>query len=145
VRKRILVVDDDTDVAEPLGILLSRSYDVDFAVNGADAVSRVRGTQYDAVVLDLMMPVMDGPAFKSWLDEQHIEIPVLLVSGSTDLAVRAETMRVADHLAKPLDPAVLHARLAAILERRSASDGTGGSGSDPLPSRPLAAQGRPVR
>lgn len=121
MKKRILVIDDDTDVAEPLGILLSRSYDVEFAVNGAEAVTRIRGGgNYDAVVLDLMMPVMDGPAFKSWLDGQHIELPVLLVSGSADLTARAAEMQVADHLAKPLDPAVLHARLAAILDHGAA-------------------------
>jgi DNA-binding response OmpR family regulator len=142
VKKRILVVDDDTDVAEPLGILLSRSYDVDFAVDGAEAVTRIRGGHYDAVVLDLMMPVMDGAAFKSWLDGQRIEVPVLLVSGSTDLSTRAAEMHVADHLAKPLDPAVLHARLAAILER--GPERAGGAGG-PVRSRPLAAQGRPTR
>lgn len=136
MRKRILVVDDDADVAEPLAILLSRSYDVDLAANGAEAIDRVGRTHYDAVVLDLMMPVMDGAAFKAWLDLQPLELPVLLVSGSDELAERARELRVAGHLAKPLDPTVLRDRLAAILGQTAKS-----STGDARPAPPLAAQG----
>lgn len=139
MRKRILVVDDDTDVAEPLAILLSRTYDVDLAANGADAVSRVIHGHYDAIVLDLVMPVMDGAAFKTWLDGQGLDVPVVLVSGSADLVERAQQLRVADHLSKPIDTAVLRARLAAILDRPTPR--IAGSSEGAVRNPPLAAQG----
>lgn len=143
MRKRILVVDDDADVAEPLSIVLSRNYDVDVAANGAEAITHLLAAPYDAVVLDLVMPVMDGVSFKAYLDRHRIEVPVLLVSGSTDLCDRAKQMRVADHLPKPIDPAVLQDRLAAVLDRAVAR-GTG-EASAPAPPQPLAAQGGTAR
>lgn len=137
VRKRILVVDDDVDVAEPLSIVLSRHHDVDLAANGAEAVTRIGRAHYDAIVLDLVMPVMDGAAFKAYLDEHGIAVPVLLVSGSTDLDERAKQMGVADHLAKPLDASVLQDRLAALFDRAAAR--AAGSSSGALAAPPLAA------
>lgn len=139
MRKRILVVDDDADVAEPLSILLSRHYDVDLAANGSEAITRILAARYDAIVLDLVMPVMDGVAFKAYLDRHRIDVPVLLVSGSTDLVERAKQMAVADHLAKPLDPGVLQDRLAAVLDRAAAR--AAGSSTAAVAAPPLAAHG----
>lgn len=143
MRKRILIVDDDADVAEPLSILLSRAYEVDLAANGAEAISRLDGAPYDAIVLDLVMPVMDGVAFKSYLDRHRIDVPVLLVSGSTDLCARAKQMAVADHLAKPLDAALLQERLASVLDRAAAR--ANDESNAPATPRPLAAQSDPAR
>lgn len=140
MRKRILVVDDDADVAEPLSILLSRHYDVDLAANGAEAITCIDRAKYDAIVLDLVMPVMDGVAFKAYLDRHRLDVPVLLVSGSVDLGERAKEMGVADHLAKPLDPGVLQARLAGVLDR-SAARAAGSSGDAVVAAPPLAAHG----
>lgn len=139
MRKRILVVDDDADVAEPLGLLLSRAYDVDLAANGAEAIELVGRTHYDAVVLDLVMPVVDGAAFKAWLDQQRLDLPVLLVSGSEDLVERAQQLGVPDHLAKPIDPGVLRERLAALLDPRATR--SAGSATATVATPPLAAQG----
>jgi DNA-binding response OmpR family regulator len=145
VTKRILVVDDDADVAEPLAILLSRTYDVDLAANGADAVRRIERGHYDAIVLDLVMPVMDGSSFKAWLDGQGLDIPVVLVSGSADLVERAQQLGVADHFAKPLDTAALRARLAAILDRPPSQSRIAGSASGAVRNPALAAQGGGAR
>ena len=143
MKKRILVVDDDTDVAEPLSLLLSRFYDVDLATNGAEAITRLDRASYDAIVLDLVMPVMDGVAFKSYLDRHRIDVPVMLVSGSTDLCDRAKQMDVADHLAKPIDAALLQDRLAALLDRAAAR--AAGTSNGPATPQPLAAQDQPTR
>lgn len=143
MRKRILVVDDDADVAEPLLLALSRFYDVDFAASGAEATTRFANARYDAVVLDLTMPDMDGVAFKRWLDGERIAVPVLLVSGSDDLHERAQQMRVADHLAKPVDLGVLQDRLGALLDRATAR--AAGTGSTTGTAAPLAAQSGPTR
>ena len=89
VKKRILVVDDDQDISEPLAELLSAHYVVDIAANGAAAAELVCDNRYDAIVLDLMMPVMDGATFKQLLDRQRIAIPVLLMSASVELPERA--------------------------------------------------------
>lgn len=115
MKKRILIVDDDPDVSEPLALLLGRDYDVDVAANGLEGVQRIAVKHYDAVVLDLMMPVMGGSAFKQHLDARDIDLPVLLVSGSAELAERAVALGVADHFAKPIDVALLRRRLGSLL------------------------------
>lgn len=122
MKKRILVVDDDADVAEPLGLLLSQQYDVDLAANGAEAVTRLEHARYDVVLLDLMMPVMDGSAFKAYVDSHHIHVPILLMSGSAELVERAAALGVDDHLPKPLDVRVLKERVALLLS--AAQDGS---------------------
>ena len=120
MKKRILIVDDDPEISEPLALLLARDHDVDVAANGLEGLQRVADASYDAIVLDLMMPVMDGSTFKEQLDARHIDVPVLLVSGSEELPERAIALGVADHLAKPIDVEVLRQRLGSLLGRVAA-------------------------
>jgi DNA-binding response OmpR family regulator len=115
VKKRILLVDDDEDIAEALHLLLSEHYSVDIVANGAEALQRVHDNDYDAIVLDLMMPVMDGAALKQRLDEESVQVPVLLMSSTTELPQRAAELGVDDFIAKPLDLGALERRLAALL------------------------------
>jgi len=120
LKKHILVVEDDEDISAALLLLLSEHYAVDTAANGAEAAEKLRNDAYDAIVLDLMMPVMDGAALKKHLDEQRVPVPVLLMSGNVELPDRAAELGVDDFIAKPLDLSVLERRLAAILERHAA-------------------------
>jgi DNA-binding response OmpR family regulator len=119
-KKRILVVEDDEDISETLALVLSEHYLVDIAANGEEAADRLRAVAYDAIVLDLMMPVMDGAALKRHLDRQHIDVPVLLTSATADLAERAAELAIDDFLPKPFDLPVFERRLAALLARRAA-------------------------
>jgi two-component system OmpR family response regulator len=120
VKKRILLVDDDENIAAVLHLLLSEHYAVDVVGNGAEAVENLRQQTYDAIVLDLVMPIMDGAEVKQHLDAERLDVPVLLMSANSELPARAAELGVDDFIAKPLDLVVLEHRLAALLARRAA-------------------------
>jgi CheY-like chemotaxis protein len=101
--KRVLIVDDDPEVLETLTVSLEDRYDVAVAANGRDALRSVLAAHFDAIVLDLMMPIMNGEAFVRELAARKLEIPVVLASASDDLRARAAALRVADHIEKPFD------------------------------------------
>ncbi|MGC3997161.1 MAG: response regulator [Anaeromyxobacter sp.] len=83
---RILVVEDDLAVRETIvEVLADEGYDVSSAANGAEALQRLAGElRPDLIVLDLMMPVMDGPTFRARqrTDPRLSGIPVLVLSAS---------------------------------------------------------------
>jgi CheY-like chemotaxis protein len=60
--KRVLIVDDDPDVTECLELMLQEQYSVTLAENGSLGLDKLRTEAFDAVVLDVMMPVLDGVA-----------------------------------------------------------------------------------
>jgi DNA-binding response OmpR family regulator len=120
VKKRILVVEDDEDIAETVALVLAHDYAVDTAANGAEAVRRLRDNAYDAIVLDLMMPVMDGAAVKQHIDAERLPVPVLLMSANVELPELAVELGVADFIAKPLDLSTLERQLSILLSRGTA-------------------------
>jgi two-component system chemotaxis response regulator CheY len=103
VGKRVLVVDDDASIRELLATALEDDgYEVVPATNGEDALSVVERWRPDVIVLDLMMPVMDGWTFAKRLRERH-EIPIVVLSAANDLARHAKTVGATDGIAKPFD------------------------------------------
>ncbi|HEX9163858.1 MAG TPA: response regulator [Thermoanaerobaculia bacterium] len=73
-RKRALVVDDDEPIRSMLAKIVERhDLEVDTARDGAEAIERIEGDAYDVVVLDLMMPKVDGFAVLSYMKEHHPE------------------------------------------------------------------------
>jgi DNA-binding response OmpR family regulator len=119
-KKRLLIVDDDHDIAEALTLLLSDRYAVDHAANGRDALERIAATTYDLILLDLAMPVMDGGAVVRALRERAAIPPILLMSGSNDLVERAAELEIDTFLPKPVEVDVLNERIAGLLARRAA-------------------------
>jgi two-component system, cell cycle response regulator len=124
---RILVVEDSRTQAEWLGQVLTREgYDVTFAADGREAIRRVRTAQPDLVLLDMILPDMDGlevlRVLKSRSDEQFI--PVILLSVKSDLDSRVTGLRIGadDFLAKPFADAEILARAAAMLRIKSLQD-----------------------
>jgi two-component system response regulator MprA len=117
MKKRVLLVDDDPDILAALTMLLEERYAIETASNGSEAVDRLATTRYDAVLLDLMMPIMDGAAFKEELTRRHIAVPILLTSAGADLAERAAAIGVADYITKPLDFDKLEDMLATMLAK----------------------------
>src|SRR3954462_12058426 len=89
VAHTVLVVDDDQDIRESLGMLLAEEgFDVHCAANGAEAVARMEAERPCFVILDLMMPVMDGweVAGRMHDDERLAEIPVCVVTATPEWA-----------------------------------------------------------
>lgn len=116
MKKRILLVDDDRDIAQRLHELLSAKYDVALASNGFDALRLLDGDGFDIILLDLRMPGLDGPGFIEEVNRRHNgeATPVILVSANDDLAKEARKLGVTDYLAKPFDIEALE----ALIERR---------------------------
>ena len=119
--KRILVVDDDDAIREVahLSLEMVGGHEVLDASCGGDALDRARGEHFDAILLDVMMPGMDGPAIFRRLqaDDATRDIPVILLTAGllpSDLA-RFDELGVRAVLAKPFDPMTLSDEVAEIL------------------------------
>jgi two-component system response regulator MprA len=129
VRETILVVEDDVDCREAVVAALEcDGYHVLAASNGYEALILARGDVRPAMILlDLMLPVMDGWQFLSLQQSERdiCGIPVVLFSGERELGRRAQELRVAGWLRKPVDLQ----QLLATVERAI----TGKSGPYPVP------------
>jgi diguanylate cyclase (GGDEF)-like protein/PAS domain S-box-containing protein len=120
----LLIVDDDETNRYTLARRLGRDGHANLAMagNGIEALAAMRNDHFDLILLDIMMPELDGfgvleamradPALKG--------IPVIVISAHDDQAnvIRAIELGAADYLAKPFDPVLLRARVRASLERR---------------------------
>ncbi|PYQ35261.1 MAG: Fis family transcriptional regulator [Acidobacteria bacterium] len=103
---RILVVDDETAIREAIRMTLEyEGYRVEEARSGQDGIDKAAKTPYDAILLDIKMPVLDGIEVLDNLKEQKIGAPVIMVSGHGDISTAVEcTKRGAfDFLEKPLN------------------------------------------
>lgn len=123
----LLVVDDDAANRDVLARRLMRQgYDVSTAENGRLALEMIRESAFDLVLLDIMMPEMDGFEVLKRLksDDSLHQIPVIMISAmsETDSAVRCIELGAEDYLPKPFDPVLLKARTVACLERKRAHD-----------------------
>ncbi len=104
---RILLVEDDQDIRETMAYILGRSgYEVATAENGQAALCCLKdGPRPGAILLDLMMPVMDGWQFRRQQrqDPDLADIPVILLSAAARLPDEAASLEAADYLHKPID------------------------------------------
>ncbi|HEV2718477.1 MAG TPA: sigma-54 dependent transcriptional regulator [Thermoanaerobaculia bacterium] len=103
---RILVVDDETAIREAIRMTLEyEGYRVDEARSGQDGLDKATRTAYDAILLDIKMPVLDGIEVLENLKAQRVPSPVIMVSGHADITTAVEcTKRGAfDFLEKPLN------------------------------------------
>jgi len=124
---RVLVVDDERLNRTVLRAALAKQgHDVVEAVDGREALDRLAEASIDVVLLDIMMPVMDGYATLAAIkaDPELARIPVIIISGVDDVAsvVRCIEMGATDYLPKPFQPAILQARLDASLASKRLRD-----------------------
>jgi sigma-B regulation protein RsbU (phosphoserine phosphatase) len=123
----VLVVDDVENNRDVLSRRLERQgYVVATAVDGRQALEKLRAETFDLVLLDIMMPEMDGYEVLQRLkaDEQLRHIPVIMISALSELdsVVRCIGMGAEDYLPKPFNPVLLKARIGACLEKKHARD-----------------------
>ena len=123
----VLVVDDIEANRDVLSRRLKRQgYTVATAGNGRQALESLRAATFDLVLLDIMMPEMDGYEVLRRLkaDEALRYIPVIVISALSELesVVRCIEMGAEDYLPKPFDPTLLKARIGACLEKKRARD-----------------------
>lgn len=121
---RLLVVEDDAALADGLSRGLSGSgFDVDVTSDGVSGLDMAQRSDYDAVVLDLMLPGLSGVAVCARLRAAGSDVPILVLTARGDVSDEIESLEIGadDFLAKPFSLAVLTARLRA-LGRRSGAD-----------------------
>ncbi len=128
---RILLVDDDPHIRELVRLSLrSDGFDVDEAADGVEALAMLETTRADLVILDIMMPNMDGWELCRQLRE-CFDFPVLMLTarGETSQKLRGFQLGADDYLVKPFEPLELVARVRALLKRyRIATSQTVGVG-----------------
>jgi len=126
-RPKILIVDDEPFNVDYLEQELEESdWDTLSAVNGREALEKVALESPDLVLLDIMMPVMDGFEVLSRMkgDSATRGIPVIVISASNDLksVVRGIALGAEDYLPKPFVPSLLFARISSCLEKKRLRD-----------------------
>ncbi|WP_327093838.1 response regulator transcription factor [Nocardia vinacea] len=123
---RILVVDDDRAVRESLRRSLTfNGYSVDLAVDGVDALEKATVQRPDALVLDVMMPRMDGLEVCRRLRSTGDDLPILVLTARDSVSERVAGLDAGadDYLPKPFALEELLARLRALLRRRATDPG----------------------
>lgn len=119
--RRILVVDDDVDIRESIAeVLAEAGYDVALAANGREALDEIARAPVCAVLLDLMMPVMDGWELMKELRRSllHAAIPVVVVSADANVREKARALAADAWLRKPIHIV----DLLALLDRYCATE-----------------------
>jgi two-component system OmpR family response regulator len=120
VAGRILLVEDDLQIADYIASGLGEDgFTVDRAGNGRDGLFLATDSQFDLVVLDRMLPGMDGMALLKALRAAGVATPVILLSalGSTDDRIAGQTAGADDYLTKPFSFGELRARIDALMRR----------------------------
>jgi len=128
-RKKILVVDDERDLVELIGLNLQRNgYEVLTAHDGNTALEIARKQKPDLIVLDVMMPGLSGREVTMQLktDSDTSGIPIMMLTAKTDETdvIVGLSMGADDYVTKPFSMKVVVARVAALLRRKGSGDAT---------------------
>lgn len=127
--KRILIVDDEPAVCKVISrVLAGKGFEPEAAYGGREALALMASSSFDAVVLDIKMPDMDGFEVLAKIREADVDVPVVFLSANNE----NESMLLGlesgadDYMTKPFDPAFLAAKLQALLRRESRNRSGGG-------------------
>ena len=128
-KAKILIVDDDPDMVTAIGAVLeARDYEVVTAQDGEDGLAKLKDENPDLMILDLMMPKMDGFAVCMQLKnpkwDRYASIPILILSSIREEASRRRyeletglTLNVDDYVEKPINPSILLERMEKLLKK----------------------------
>ncbi|MDM5237578.1 response regulator transcription factor [Bacillus cereus] len=116
---RLLVVEDNASLLESIVQILSDEFEVDTALNGGDGLFLAMQNIYDAILLDVMMPEMDGFEVIQKIRNEKIETPVLFLTARDSLEDRVKGLDFGgdDYIVKPFQAPELKARIRALLRR----------------------------
>ena len=137
MRHTILVVDDEPDIVEIIQYNLEKSgFDVTVAADGPTAVEKARDETPDLIVLDLMLPGLEGTDVCRILkqDERTRSIPILMLTAKSEEIDRIIGLELGadDYVVKPFSPREIALRIRNILRRRSAPETSGPARAGPL-------------
>ena len=125
---KILVADDEANIRRILETRLAmQGHEVLAAKNGAEALEIFRGFEPDLVVLDVMMPELDGFAVVERIRAQS-EVPIILLTALGDVADRITGLQLGadDYMVKPFSPKELEARIRCVMRRANTGNGAAG-------------------
>ena len=121
MKAKILVVDDQIAIAlSTQKKLTAQGFDVDIAASGEEALTRIEQNKYDIVILDIMMPIMNGIQVLEFITAKHPYSDVMMMTAFEDYSMATECMEkgAKDYLLKPLDYTELVSRIHALLRVR---------------------------
>ena len=127
-KMRLLIVEDDERAAKQLvDDLAELGHESLVALDGRSALSMATDGKFDAVLLDIMLPYVDGVGVARILRDRNLEMPIIMLTALGDLEQRLTGLEAGadDYLVKPAAPAEIDARLKAILRRAARSNETG--------------------
>ncbi|MFV2021971.1 response regulator transcription factor [Micromonospora sp. LOL_023] len=139
---RVLVVDDDPTVSDVVLRYLERAgYQVDRAADGFAALAAVDRAAPDLVVLDLMLPGIDGLEVCRRLRQRAVTVPVIMLTALGEEADRILGLQLGadDYVTKPFSPRELVLRVGSVLRRAGSTAATGSPGADPPGADPPGA------
>jgi two-component system, OmpR family, alkaline phosphatase synthesis response regulator PhoP len=121
-KKRILLVDDESDLVEMVKMRLgANDYDVIVASDGQEALDKARSEKPDLIILDVMLPKMDGYKVCRMLkfDEKYRHIPIIMFTARAQESDRqtGEQVGADAYITKPFDPAVLLLKMKDLLNK----------------------------
>ena len=119
---RLLLAEDEKALSSALQVILKHNnYSVDAVYNGQDAYDYIMAGVYDGVILDVMMPKMDGFTVLSKIRAEGCDVPVIMLTAKaeTDDKINGLDLGADDYLAKPFETKELLARIRAITRRKS--------------------------
>jgi OmpR family response regulator RpaB len=127
--RRILLIDDDERLAAPLATYLRRAeFQLDAAARPSEGLAMLRRGHYDAAILDVMLPEMDGFALCREIRRES-DIPIVMLTARGEVMDRVVGLELGadDYLPKPFEPRELLARLTTILRRARTADPPAGA------------------
>ena len=125
---KLLLADDEPDMIRALSaLLIHEGYDVDFVYDGEKALAKATLSSYDGLILDIMMPKLDGLSVLNALREKGIDTPVLLLTAKSQIEDKISGLDQGadDYLTKPFDIGEFLARVRALTRRQAAKQLSG--------------------
>ena len=116
---KVLIIEDDKILSKTIEQCICNKYDVDRAFDGGEGLIYAEDNIYDVIILDLMMPVMDGYEVLSNLRSKKIYTPVLILTAKDAISDKLKGFRLGadDYMVKPFNKDELLARIDAIIRR----------------------------
>jgi len=136
---RLLLIDDDNELCTMLAeYLATEDFDVDMAHDGTRGLEQAQQADYDAIILDVMLPGMNGfDVLRELRQQQQTPVLMLTARGDDIDSIVGLELGADDYLPKPCNPRVLVARLRAVLRRRHLPASETGEDAEPLHIGPL--------
>jgi len=121
-KKRILVIEDEVHIADGIGLNLSlQGYEAKISADGIDGLNQWRSWKPDLIILDIMLPMIDGFSILKTIREQDEKIPILILSARGDTKDKVKGLRygVDDYLSKPFDLEEFLLRVERLLRKKA--------------------------